>query len=187
MKRNNRGFTLTELIVTVAIFGVVIIGVYAFMFSGARSYRSVSTLVNLQTTAQHVTSQVQENALDCNRGICTQNDTALYLLEQDTAGIYTIRAYTLDATGGKLYYQEVSGVNNATEAQSILDAQKHFLAENVTAFQPEQKVINTKSNTLTIQVKFQRDGKQYPATQTVALRNTPTSCATLEELIELAQ
>lgn len=189
MKKNNRGFTLTELVIAVAILGIVTLGVYGFMIAGSRTYRSVSEVVNLQTAAQQTMGQIQEITLDCDRGVYTDT-TALYLLESKKAADgtteYTLHVYTLDGENQKMNYQQVEDVSAATAAQKIAAAPKHLLSAYVSAFSVTPQTADNRVSSLTMQMTFRQNEKQYQATQTVALRNLPAACTDLEALFALA-
>ena len=68
-KRENKGFSLVELIVVIAIFSVVSVAVGGFLFAASRSYSINAGELNLQDEAQLVANQVQEMVLDTAYGI----------------------------------------------------------------------------------------------------------------------
>lgn len=78
-KRENKGFSLVELIVVIAIFSVVGIVVGGFLLTASRSYSINATELNLQEEAQLVSNQVQEMILDTAYGISYQ-----YVVVDDT-------------------------------------------------------------------------------------------------------
>ena len=45
MKNDNRGFTLVELIVSIAIFSIVMLMAFSFMVSGARTFSNVNSRI----------------------------------------------------------------------------------------------------------------------------------------------
>ena len=91
-KCENRGFSLVELIVVIAIFAVVSVAVGGFMMAASRSYAVNANELNLQEEAQLVANQMQEMILDTAYGISYQyvvtDDTGVDLIdymENDTA------------------------------------------------------------------------------------------------------
>lgn len=56
LKDNNKGITLVEIIVSLAISTIVVLAVYSFIFAGTNSYKST----NKQTTVQQETSYVMK-------------------------------------------------------------------------------------------------------------------------------
>ena len=68
-KRENKGFSLVELIVVIAIFSVVGVVVGGFLFAASRSYSINANELNLQDESQLVANQVQEMILDTAYGI----------------------------------------------------------------------------------------------------------------------
>ena len=63
-KCENKGFSLVELIVVIAIFSVVGIVVGGFLFTASRSYSLSANELELQDEAQLVANQIQEMLLE---------------------------------------------------------------------------------------------------------------------------
>ena len=78
-KRENKGFSLVELIVVIAIFSVVSVVVGGFLFAASRSYSINANELNLQDEAQLVANQMQEMILDTSYGISYK-----YVVTDDT-------------------------------------------------------------------------------------------------------
>lgn len=129
MKDDNRGFTLTELIICIAIFSIVALAAFGFMVSGARSYASVSDRVGRQLRAQMTFSQIENRLVDCNYAL-TFADNRLCIVnknEQDAAK-FDVYVYKLDTTDHTLYFGK-------HEEQAIqLDKDKKLTAASVAAF-----------------------------------------------------
>ena len=64
LKRENKGFSLVELIITIAIFSVVGVIVGAFLLSSSRAYSINANELDIQEEAQLVANQLQEMILD---------------------------------------------------------------------------------------------------------------------------
>lgn len=63
--KNNKGYTLVELLLSIAIFSVVMISIVSIMRSASISYRDESAEINLQENAQILLSQLEEMMVDC--------------------------------------------------------------------------------------------------------------------------
>ena len=82
MRKNNRGFTLVELIVSTAILGIIAVAASAFMVTGTRTYSSLNYTVRLQYEAQLAMAQLQEYTIDCTDGIAWDaTEQTLYELD----------------------------------------------------------------------------------------------------------
>lgn len=188
MKQNNRGFSLIELIVAMAILGVVATGAFSFMTAGADSYRSVYTNVSLQYAMQQAMGQIQETILDCNTAVCGSDisGSELYLLNRDdTTGIYTVRAYTL--SGGELIFQQTEDVNQDTDTAVITGSDPHILVQNVSSFTIQIHKSGTQAAYVTVSLELTRQGKTYGSTQEIALRNRVPQTSTLENLLQACE
>ena len=69
MKKKNRGFTLIELIVTVAIMAIFSGVVLSMIGTGANSYRKTSSTAKAQMETQDVMDQIQNMIIDVNRSV----------------------------------------------------------------------------------------------------------------------
>lgn len=191
MKRNNRGFTLVEMIIATAILGIVIVGVFGFMLAGANSYRSVSTNVRLQTAAQQVMNQIQETVLDCDTAIYAPEVTGneLYLLNTSTDPatgdeINTISVYKPGA--GTLDYWQTDVTAATLEAELIAESEKHTISDEATYFYASLDKSGAAVNSVTVEVTLTRQGKTYTGRQTIALRNQPKALASAAEILAAA-
>ena len=69
MRRNNKGFTLIELIVTIAIMAIFSGVVLTVIGTGANSYRNTSSTAKAQMETQEVMDQIQNMIIDVNRSV----------------------------------------------------------------------------------------------------------------------
>lgn len=66
---NNKGLTLVELIITIAIVGIVSGSIVGFMVTGANGYTRTNSDVNLQYEVQLTMNQLQDMIIDADKGI----------------------------------------------------------------------------------------------------------------------
>lgn len=69
MKKDNRGLTLIELIVTIAIIAIFSGVVLTFVGTGANSYRNTSNNAEAQMETQQALDQIQNIIIDTNRSV----------------------------------------------------------------------------------------------------------------------
>ena len=95
-KHNNKGFTLTEVLVALAVSSVVITIVIAFISQGSRFYKTQSNTINLQNELQE-TSNVITDALQEATFLSITSDSKNKKLE-----VYT-GSYEKTKEGKKLF------------------------------------------------------------------------------------
>ena len=145
MKKNNKGFSLLELIIAIALLSAVSTILLSFMTTGSTMFRRVSTEVSLQMESQVVMTQLREYIIDCN-------DTLRY--EESTHTLTVMNSgpqqhiFTWNPTTGIILYNGDP------------------LAEHVAAFHLAQG-----EGAVEITLVFERASESYRATQTIALRN----------------
>ena len=66
---NNRGFTLIELIVSIAILAVVMVAALGFMGTGANLYTRNSIQIGLQNASEQALTQMDQEILDADTGL----------------------------------------------------------------------------------------------------------------------
>ena len=119
MRGRDKGFTLIELIVTVAIIAIFSGVVLTFVGTGAHSYRSTSGNAKVQMETQDVMDQIQNIIIDVNRSVyysygdgMNENVGELILNDVDSDGTATAKTFfacsgaatnNFDDEGNKLY------------------------------------------------------------------------------------
>jgi len=167
LRKNDRGFTLVELIVSTAILAIVALGAGAFMVAGTRVYSSLNYTVRLQYEAQLAMAQLQEYAVDCSDGIAWDpGQTKLYIADESA-----VHVFDYDETAKTIFYGTGSKAENLTFAVDAIAAE-HVEAMNV-IFQEKQ---------VEITLNMARSNKNYSATQIIALRNQPVKATSWAEL-----
>ena len=169
MRNNDHGFTLVELIVSIALLGIIAVAAAGFLVTGTRTYTNVNYSVRLQYETQLAMNQIQDYVMNCSQGIVRDGST-LYIVNSDDS----LQEISLKEDQ-KLYY-----VGNKTAASDIGSITPNdLMAENVTAFgvtfspAPTEQNKTTTATTATVTLKMERGGKSYTGTQTIALRNKP--------------
>ena len=198
-KKNQKGFTLVELIVTVAVLSVVLVMIFSMMTSGTTFFHKSNASIKTTYSLQEVLSQIKETMIDCN---CTvmigeAKDSGGYEFEDDnkesqffvavdrsgspSAFTYTAHIYHYDSDAEKLFYGEYT-FDTPTEAglqTSVEAACTHVLAEGVKSFlvKPKNKKDTTNSiyyiDKIDVDVEIQKDEKIDTARETIAFRNVP--------------
>ena len=159
-RRNNRGFTLVELIVSVAILGIIAVGASAFMVAGSKAYGSLSYTVRLQYESQLAMAQLQEYTVDCATGLAwDDSETALYIVNGGT-----VHLFDYDESAQTLSY----GSGAAAETLSV--AADALAAEHIESM---DVVLQDADMEAEITLTLCRDNRRYTATQVIALRNRP--------------
>lgn len=76
-KHNNKGFTLTEVLVALAVSSVVITIVIAFISQGSRFYKTQSNTINLQNELQETSNVITDALQEATYLKITSNNNAL--------------------------------------------------------------------------------------------------------------
>lgn len=79
---NNKGFSLVEILVALAISSIVLLGVALFVNAGSRSYKTTSTQATLQNETQDVLNYL--NNLTLASSDAGWSDNVLYVLQPDS-------------------------------------------------------------------------------------------------------
>lgn len=87
MKKDNKGLTLIELVVTIAIIAIFSGVVLTFIGTGANSYRNTSSNAEAQMEVQQALDQIQNIVIDVNRGVYYAAVEGDALADPDTPGV----------------------------------------------------------------------------------------------------
>lgn len=173
MKKNDRGYSLVELIVAIAIFAVVGIAVFGFMTYSSNNYRRTNTDIKLQYEQQLAVNQVRDLIVESTSAIYFDESSktlAIYSLGTSDAGnvVYPVTKVAFDAAEKKLYFgKKTFDTKDSISYAAITDTQ--LLAENVDSF--EVDLSKVKRDKVTFKITFLVQDKSQEVTEVVALRN----------------
>lgn len=188
VQKDNRGITLIELIIAIAI-STIIVGAATFLLSTAqKNYSSASATIDLQSEAQILMEQMgtwimEGNRVDVNatgdkltvyqipRKVTTNRPTGAEALKTDASK----RVFWLsNKLNGKtmLYMKKFEGIadpdsdtTDVADADAILD---NCIGEYVTSF---SAVEDTSKAKVTITLEFRQGTQKYSITNEFKLRN----------------
>ncbi len=179
----NKGFTLVELIVSIAIFAIVGVAIAAFFGMSMRQYKSNTNEVNVQTESQMTWKRLESNILITNAGIWTPNDSQidLYRYSKGAAHEYTMTSIYYDNSGSShnIYYQDYY-LDDSNEW--VMDGKSQVFASLVTGFKIElfdaegKKITDSslakKPARAKATINYEANERKYDAENTVAIRNS---------------
>lgn len=203
-KMNNKGFSLVEILVAMAILGVVSLAIYSFMNTGARLYQKTSSDADIQTEAQLVANTISDLIIDCEINISYgetvsdrvpeytgtvsgsslpggTNPDADNILEIDNNNYQ----FLIIPDGEKLFYLErrAQAGSDTYEAYDLSKAQ--LLAENVTDFSVDLSRVSGKNkNIVTFSMTYERGGRRYSGNYQVNLRNSVTVNQVVDKVVD---
>ena len=190
----NRGFTLVELIVTIALLTIVGGAITGFIVVSQNSYNKGAQETDLQTEAQRIVNQFQDLLIDATNGLsyCYEttdedgNKTTQYIssdfdgsFSKETKSFYVYDAelfyrITWDAASKKLYYHEYKVGETATNnvaAFSDSDANEYLFGEFVSSFYVDISEVQSK-DLVKFQLTLTKDsGATYTTAHEIKLRN----------------
>ncbi len=198
MKRlNNRGFSLTELLVAVAILGVVSMTIYSFMIVGSQFYGKQASDADIQTEAQKIANTVTNLIIDCEANVKYDDASGFNFATATTFGDSAGKdAEGNDAKGleitntnnrfliypktennvRNLYYLEQSP-NGGGSYPAYDTANAELLAQNVNVFTVDLnrlKGLGNGKNIISFTLVYEKGGRTYRGTYQVNLRNDIT-------------
>lgn len=195
-KLNNKGLTLIEMVVAIAIIGIFSTVVMTFITSGANFYRKVSITTKLQSDMQTTLERIENAIMDTDMKITytsggtsigndLNNTTAVdkqLLLESvdqnnsDTNNAdgkkHPVIAIAWSAADQKLYYAE--GYRSGDTLKGIDGTSRAVLTENVSGFQVD--ISKAKSEGIVLfRLTLKKGDKEISQLYTVTLRNRVTT------------
>lgn len=173
-KLNNKGYSLVELLLTIAIMGLVMLGVAMIMRTTSVTYKDGSNEVTMQTEAQIVANQIEEIFMDGTDSYCYDYnfDGGKKFYGITSAGASHFIIYNPDKD--EIWYQK--GAEHAIAPGAEADGGWALMAENVsnvTIDGWESDTNNVKcDNMVTVKVDMDRGGYTYTATKDIYFRNS---------------
>ncbi|MEG1191297.1 MAG: type II secretion system protein [Oscillospiraceae bacterium] len=186
MKKNCKGFTLVELMISVLIFGVVSAAIFGFMLTGAKTYNTVTDRISQQTQAQMAVNQLGDCLIDCNAGVCFDTTSkTLYIInvtmtkktgdngKDNVEPSYS--AHVFKFVNGEIRYGNLGITKNPEGTFTCKGKVDELLTDDVSDFSVEFKGDEklTKCDSATVSVKLKNRTLETVNTRTFAFRNKP--------------
>lgn len=160
MRKDHKGYSLVELICTIAIFSIIITGVGTAMVVSARNYQNGSVELDLQQQAQITSNLLTNLIIDSDRVV--EADGSRLVLEKVEAGVLVTYEIQLESDGSGGY--KITYTSN--EGSGIL-------AENVEA--SGFSVARDEGGNVDFTLKFREGDREYESVYHVTPRNGVTS------------
>lgn len=206
--RKNSGFTLVELVIVMAIMGILGLAVAGFIGTSTKQYKYASKDVDLQYEAQLTMNQIGDLIIDAQKGVKYEPATVAAPVEvasaapeagyiatasaeeassEETSSDSKLIIYNKDCTYYIIYrpsehkiYLRKDTLDPATGAvKADGQGKESLMAENVTGFTPDLSEAESK-NSVGIVVDFKAGDKKYTSKQNFTMRNKVPTGADVE-------
>lgn len=173
MHIGKKGFTLVEIIVSLAIMTIVAGAVGAFMVAGNNSYMRGNKELTLQEEAQLTANQIIDMIIDVEKDIqFKQSDDGstaeLFLENEKDSYLLQWRQGSGAADPGKVYFYESDNTLDADG--NLVWSSESLLAEYVTSFDVDLSGVRS-DRTVILRMDFAYQDKSYSINETIRLRN----------------
>lgn len=153
--RNHKGFTIVELICSIAIFSIIMTSVGSALVISARSYRNGNVEMDVQQQAQIASNLLTNLIIDSDKVV--QASDGKLIVEKVESGVLV--TYTVFLSGSDLKYY------------TSIDSTERILAENISGF-----VINrAEGENVDFTLKVDNGGRSYESDYHVTPRNGVSS------------
>ncbi|MEG1243087.1 MAG: type II secretion system protein [Oscillospiraceae bacterium] len=184
MKKNCKGFTLVELMISVLIFGVVSAAIFGFMLTGAKTYNTVTDRISQQTQAQMAVNQLGDCLIDCNAGVCFDTTSkTLYIInvtmtkkdKDKVTYVPSYKAHVFKFKDGEIRYSNPVATKNTNGTFTCPVSIADLLTDDVSDFSVKFKgdKERTKCDSATVSVTLKNRTLETVNTRTFAFRNKP--------------
>lgn len=171
MHIGKKGFTLVEIIVSLAIMTIVAGAVGAFMVAGNNSYMRGNKELTLQEEAQLTANQIIDMIIDVEKDIqFTDNGTTSELFLENEKNSYLLqwRKGSGASDPGRVYFHESD--NTLDVDGNLVWSTESLLAEYVTKFDVDLSGVRS-DRTVILRMDFSYQDKSYSINETIRLRN----------------
>lgn len=183
--KNNKGFTLSELLVSAAIFGIVLAAIFGFMLASAKSFNKVNDRVEIQGASQAALNLLEEYAIDCSGGIAfMDSSSSLYIFgAAETTGeetncnvdIFRLNEGVLEYGKTEATLTDFDEVTNTATYSFTTPADSAFykVAAKTVNFAVTLSEKNNAVSSVEIMIGMKNRSADYSGSKNIALRNTP--------------
>lgn len=193
--KDNRGLSLIEVIITLAIMSLVLLSALQLILSGTRMYTKTSTSVDVQTEAQLLESQLNNLIVDAECGVYAKSGDGITDEESGfvSDGYIKVFNYSVvyyiawDQASQKVFYLEKAVVDGSVEA--LTDDEKNItnwslMGEGVSSFVPDTSHVTENQRLVVVSLEVTKGNGHYETVQNILLRNNVLQSNNLSEIYE---
>lgn len=161
--KNNKGYTLVELVVAMAIFAIIMAEVCNMMRQSSKLYLNGTYEIDLQTEAQQIVQQMEELLIDASVSInLTPNAAGLSVNDIDIDGVYLIQYLQPDpsVSYGNIY---LTSTGPYTANYELMGEYVESLSLNMAEYETASKI--------TLEIALRNDQYTYSTSKDIYLRN----------------
>lgn len=199
-KMKNKGLTLVELIVSIAVMAILGIGIGSFVYVSLQQYKSAHSEVDIQYEAQVTQNKIQDMLIDASRGVSVSSspNTTLYIYNynEDEKKKYRIEIKYVPEKSQlqytRYYIADLAEGEQAHQWMVDGDAKDEYLAAYITSFEvilydklgevisgPDSGMVAGKAQ---IRLNYSLGGREYQSRNTVKLRNSVLESTNIDVL-----
>ena len=156
----NQGMSLVELLVSVAVLGIAMIGILSLINLSTKYYSNSSKEVEVQSELQTTFAMVSNMLVDANAGVTFTSSSKKAVIANRN------KKYVVQLSGTKLYAKSF----NASEAETSITTENNLLADHVEYFVIDTTHYDDGYVTMGMRVKY--GSREASMTKNVFLRNT---------------
>lgn len=181
----NKGYSLVEVIITIAIMTIVLGCILQLVVSGTKMYTKTSVNVDVQTEAQLLESQLNNLIVDAERGVYAKAKDESGAALVDTSGFSSdgyIKVFNVsaayyiawDESSQKVFYLEKAvtdgNIEELTESEKTI-TNWSLMGEGVTKFIPDTSHVTQDQRLVTVKLEVAKGQGRYATVQNICLRN----------------
>jgi len=160
---DNKGFTLVELLIAMAISVIVIASIAYFMNYSSKNYRNSNDEVTLQTEAQTILNQLSDLIMEASNVKFDDANDKLIIYQKDANEEFII---SFDSANHRLMFEK-----NVYKGVELIANQKIF-GQYVVSFQVKDTGTDDSNKEIEISFDLKKDTKTYSVQNSiVTLRN----------------
>ena len=188
MRKNQKGFTLVELIIAIAILAVVSLAICGFIVVGSKGYTAANTDIMLQQEAQLALNQISDVIIDTTDSISYGDGTNLVLKDSEFSGEPSEKilvvvnkkdsnndndSYRFEwSKDDQIIYFNTSDtvIDDANPAPVFDDSKKAILAQHVREMHIDISQFE-ENRVVMVSMTFEKGNKEYTTSNNVTVRN----------------
>lgn len=176
-KLNNKGLSLVELLVAIAVGSIVLLSVAMLVTQGVSSYRKQTVLAQLQSDADITLNQISDNVMEADRLVIhkeADGSTSYIRLKEDVYYIYRNNAIYQSTDGGM--------EGGSMLCENVTEFDVNVLETSVKLDEETNLVESISSHVqVRIDIKLENMGEERKTDRKVSIRNNIADIAYVEK------